>query len=58
VRHWSNSWGPFLAGVDALAPFGKLPAEPASAAPVILAHMVGAAVLCIITLALLLTLKR
>jgi hypothetical protein len=63
VRHWSNSWGPFLAGVDALAPFGKLPAEPASAAPVILAHMengiiIGAAVLCIITLALLLTLKR
>ena len=39
------------------------PAEPARAAPVISAHMengiiIGAAVLCIITLALLLTVKR
>ena len=39
------------------------PAEPARAAPVISAHMengiiIGAAVLCIITLALLLTVKK
>jgi hypothetical protein len=55
--------GSFPSGIYSLAVRKTQPAEPASAAPVISAHMengiiIGAAVLCIITLVLLLTLKR